>query len=96
MIHDKYFDELQKFRMEFINYIRNVREQLQHYLDMAIKHLMSANNMEFDRTATAMDNIVMELFELDRDLSFLILLLMELEIDISRDFEWDMIKRMRE
>jgi hypothetical protein len=96
MIQDKYFDELQKFRMELINYIRNVREQLQRYLDMAIKHLMSANNLELDRTTATMDNIVMELFELDRDLSFLILLLMELEIDISRDFAWDRIKRMRE
>jgi hypothetical protein len=96
MIQDRYFEELQKFRMELINYTHNVREQLQRYLDRTIEHLMSAKNLELDRTSSLLDDIVMELFELDRDLSFLVLLLMKLEIDINRDFAWDRIKRGRE
>jgi hypothetical protein len=85
MIQDKYFEELRKFKIEFSNYIRSEREELQRFLERGIEYMRRACELKLCNTPAVLDDMIKTLFEFDRDLASLNLLLTRLDISIMRD-----------
>ena len=96
MTQNEIIEDITKFKMELHDYIRITREQLQRYINKTLEYEIRTHRFEMDRTASVLDDIVMTLFDIDKDLSFLNILLTNLEMWMSRDMMWDRIRRGRE